>query len=1546
MINPWDLEVAKGVDTSVSSVRANGGKYTPEQMAALDRGRGELLGEEYNKDDNIDAGLVQETMNLNPTQYAAFEEKTFKKDTSTAVKPWELEQAKPWTLQQEEKPNDFMSFMDPIAKPVYDTIKKGGQALADDPRGFVEGAAHGLAKGVAQGVDYVNEMQPQTWLRNRLQGKSELPTAINARVGQFGEDIDQFAQQNPFSSGAEQRPAGQAAQEVLGLPVKPFEAGSEAIGAKFGPEMGALAMIASMGGLTLLGMRGEGIMAKAKAGEELSSAEKGAVNSAMEKLMADVKKEKARAARPPEQQVLDIDNNISRPLFDENNRYIDNRQPIAGPELAPEATAKGPEFMSRQYDLDLQRTDKHSERTRGDDPAGQGDLFEGQAGNNQPKFAKAEQTAAQLAEARKQAEMEHDYRMKEAQEAAAKAEAEQAQFYHELETQYDRQEAQRAQQGLIDYPFEEQRSSAIADAFSRAKEVAEAGSDTQPKLSGYQARKRELIAKTGGPGVSDAFKRAAGKKQGGAVNFGVADEVARRIKALKEGSQRVERNLDNIQPGQQVRLMNGKTATVVSVADGRYSVKGDGFVDSVPRQGIDYAYKPMGMNSFGKSQRGSVDMNTFLGRKTLDELSKMSDSLMARMRKAKFNSPEWEQVGKEIAALNPVWEAKIAEAKEAKEAKEEQFRQDFRTSAQNIGSGIREVKALARRAQFTDVNKPLGQTKFGKGERGALDPSMIADFFKWFGKSKVVDEAGKPKVLYHGTSKDADFKTFKNQKRGIFLTDDPESASRYAIENDSRDLKYDHFTHKYEEVNTASRVMPVFARLENPYKMTGADFDKYMYQSNYAKWQAEFSDKLRREGYDGIDWGKNEKGYSVYTVFDNSQIKSATALDKPKLGQTKFGKGQSGALDLSAFFGKNKQTVKKGERTAMVFSRMDIPGAEFVKEFMKQKPEGLDQDIHYQMGATTSSFRSTNPLISDPKNPANVVLKFVDDKIHLTREMEHELNAHSLPFFEDFNKHYGIKAMNRFKIDAFKRDVDVAVKMEKDNSTWFNGTDFSPTEAQMVQHGMSPEGAKIWKGMHDVFDDVWTTLSKAAVLAGRRIPDRVPGYIPHVFKGPYRVILRDVSAGGPLADSPMVQEFNYHTKAGAEAAQKAMQAVVNNNPGYRLEFRLPNVVGKGTAELIGGLWNAKTIVQKNKALSALLEAIYESSSKGIVSSVLDRKSITKVGHALERVNLPGALGLTKDGILEAAKQLQLAVEDANGWYARVHFVNDVLHPLDAAGLLDQPKLRKVTETYMESLFRIPNKMVEELDIKVKDQLVRMGMDPGLVQTIPKQLNGGFAKYYLFGKINFYAANAMQKFIAYPYLYSVKALGHAYGETTGSVHSAMKDAYNIFDPKNKQLRKYAEDHGHVDPSFMEAMDPTEVKDPISVGIEKNTRFNSFKVGYHYFKQIMPEAEALKAAGKFSDTVSVPYDNAVGAPTFISKVPSAMRPFVLFYTYNSHMLSLVSQQARIGVQTMKSGNPKAMMYALSGALGLQALNMSLFGLQGAPLVQNWDNSSTLG
>ncbi len=162
-----------------------------------------------------------------------------------------------------------------------------------------------------------------------------------------------------------------------------------------------------------------------------------------------------------------------------------------------------------------------------------------------------------------------------------------------------------------------------------------------------------------------------------------------------------------------------------------------------------------------------------------------------------------------------------------------------------------------------------------KAQNAKTDPNSAA-FKKWFKNSKVVDENGKPLVVYHGT-KQGDFSSFDKSKigaqtdygyrgRGFYFTPQQELAAMY-----SRDWQ------KFKQVpNENGRVMPVYLSVQNPYIIKSKDAHNML-----SKFESEsFTRKLQEQGYDGVfvemdDLVKSYDGeLQEIIVFEPTQIKS------------------------------------------------------------------------------------------------------------------------------------------------------------------------------------------------------------------------------------------------------------------------------------------------------------------------------------------------------------------------------------------------------------------------------------------------------------------------------------------------------------------------------------------------------------------------------------------------------------------------------------------------------------------------------------------------
>lgn len=164
---------------------------------------------------------------------------------------------------------------------------------------------------------------------------------------------------------------------------------------------------------------------------------------------------------------------------------------------------------------------------------------------------------------------------------------------------------------------------------------------------------------------------------------------------------------------------------------------------------------------------------------------------------------------------------------------------------------------------------PSGELAFRKRAPAVTDTPA---FKKWFGKSKVVDDAGKPLVVYHGTKAD-DFASFNPSRAvgsGFYFTPRPQLAGAYAGS----------FPNVGKQA-PGGRIVPVYLSLQNPKIIGEGQLSADMPRKPASKRAGDSKssslitadDKadLVKQGYDGIiNYDSRE-----IVAFEPGQIKSA-----------------------------------------------------------------------------------------------------------------------------------------------------------------------------------------------------------------------------------------------------------------------------------------------------------------------------------------------------------------------------------------------------------------------------------------------------------------------------------------------------------------------------------------------------------------------------------------------------------------------------------------------------------------------------------------------
>lgn len=191
------------------------------------------------------------------------------------------------------------------------------------------------------------------------------------------------------------------------------------------------------------------------------------------------------------------------------------------------------------------------------------------------------------------------------------------------------------------------------------------------------------------------------------------------------------------------------------------------------------------------------------------------------------------------------------------------------------------------------------------GDRIAKSKEALTNFWRWFGDSKVVDEQGRPLVVYHGSDVSG-IEVFDNQanqtkqrqigaEKGYFFTDSKKVAerfrtpeqrkaeSKYYAENTIREPvteeKYDaqgrylgsvHYTKTTLPESKNFGLYPVYLKAESVNEYSGEDI-------GVGEERATALESAKQSGKDGVIIYKADTGAGIaneYIVFDSTQIKS------------------------------------------------------------------------------------------------------------------------------------------------------------------------------------------------------------------------------------------------------------------------------------------------------------------------------------------------------------------------------------------------------------------------------------------------------------------------------------------------------------------------------------------------------------------------------------------------------------------------------------------------------------------------------------------------
>ena len=251
--------------------------------------------------------------------------------------------------------------------------------------------------------------------------------------------------------------------------------------------------------------------------------------------------------------------------------------------------------------------------------------------------------------------------------------------------------------------------------------------------------------------------------------------------------------------------------------------------------------------------------------------------------------------------------------------------------------------------KINGVNRP---TQNSAGNRIARTEEGLRLFYKWFGDSKVVDEQGRPLVVYHGTN--ADFDAFNLGKNGYFFTPDLNNAQIYANEAQF-------------EKGGKKIVMPVYLNTKKT---------KELY--SYDELRNIDVPSLKKQGYDGAYYKSETQ--PIYVAFNPNQIKS---------------------IDNRGSFDENNKNIYYSQTEGDILGSYDIAKRE-VELFKGHNPSTLTHELGHHFIISHLNFMESIGANDKNKPVFEFLSGLANREINSVRDMKRADHENLVEAFIDY----------------------------------------------------------------------------------------------------------------------------------------------------------------------------------------------------------------------------------------------------------------------------------------------------------------------------------------------------------------------------------------------------------------------------------------------------------------------------------------------------------------------------------------------------------------
>lgn len=616
-----------------------------------------------------------------------------------------------------------------------------------------------------------------------------------------------------------------------------------------------------------------------------------------------------------------------------------------------------------------------------------------------------------------------------------------------------------------------------------------------------------------------------------------------------------------------------------------------------------------------------------------------------------------------------------------------------------------------------------------------------------------------------------------------------------------------------------------------------------------------------------------------------------------------------------------------------------------------------------------ANFMAGKLVDSVERGIAGRLINFVIDKARMYTSLGAKLHAEATSYYNEYHKLDRKGQENMMNEALYWDDAQQGRKqLIQLGMQW-------PTKEMLVHRGLTEAEANAYVEVTKGLDFLHTLLQQALIKTGSPPLDRIPGYMPHIFKGAYKVLVRahEEATGKEF----VVEVKGYQTKYGALNYIKQLNKGVHDVQGWKFTPEPDPQTGKNyrvqrinevADSLMTSLQDHMTAYVNNSLLNPgiaeHLEKIDNASKRGFSKHIIERSDVAGyLGKSAMGENAGLNKGIfAKIGMSRTNNQIRELYDNyaknVTEYYKNVMFMSEVAQPIlnktpephengsTYGALLDhvtelQDYIQKFTYNFTGEGLNHLNRFIDKPARLLSESL---GLSPTLYREAAGMLRNAFALLKLRANPGFYVGNALQWGHVITMLEMVNAMRTADGQKSPFVMASLAKALKEVTPGPElgAALEWARDNHVIDPqleSEMRRMKPANqamdllakvTGGPLNPAIEGFSREVAFRIAYMHMREIHPGdvMKAREAAAQLMKMTMVDYDRS-SRPLMFQQTGVLGEMISPFQVYRNAYLGNLEIMLRLAAEGVRSGKPALFLplitsvstfFMMAGAIGL--------------------------